>query len=99
MCVAANVHFTREQGETTTPPLVALPRRYRYILRRDRVPLHPTLQPNPRQGSARRRRLGARSEVRWLSPPSPQGWPTLRTVRQIKSCSNRATTSACCAGF
>jgi ATP-dependent DNA ligase len=35
------------------PPLVALRDRCRYILRRDRVPLHPALQPDRRQGSAR----------------------------------------------
>jgi hypothetical protein len=32
MRVAANVHFTQDQGATATPPLVALPERYRYIL-------------------------------------------------------------------
>jgi hypothetical protein len=44
MRVAANMHFTQDQGATATPALVALPKRYRYILRRDRVPLHPALQ-------------------------------------------------------
>jgi hypothetical protein len=36
MGVAANMHITRDKSETATPPLVALPERYRYILRRDR---------------------------------------------------------------
>src|SRR5262249_45762704 len=53
--------------------LVARSGRYRYILSRVRVQLHPALCPNPRQGSASRRWLAARGEVRRLPRTGPQG--------------------------
>jgi hypothetical protein len=50
-----------------------------------RVPLHPALQPHPRQNHARRRRLAPRTQVGRLPPAVGQAWPN-PTRRRRGSC-------------
>src|SRR5262249_45186261 len=79
-----------DQGETTTPPQVALSERYRYILRRDRVPLHPTLQPHPLRDQIQRLR-DALAAIHVLTT-APEGGPSV--LDQIAKRAERALNRA-----